>query len=255
MSSTRSRRGPSYGHAAEDRRREERPGTVRSEAVYAQVPVEALTDRMLLPVDRVVLGLLADCDNGSYCCWPTVADLTGWVGCSRRTVQLSLRRLERLGWIQAETCTAVRTGRIYRLLWRRPQPKARRPARPKGAGGAQRIAPGGAMHDRGGAQCVAPHIQTHYPDPQPERARAGGEEEDDLLSPEELAHWQGVAAGGDRAMQKVAQAVLKKHAEAAARRAGSGGPAAGDPLAESPRPVAPGDPQTRVARPGGPVKG
>jgi hypothetical protein len=61
-------------------------------------------------------------------------------------------------------------------------------------------------------------------------ARAAGgktdtdeEKTSDVLSPEEFARWEGVAAGGDRTQARFARIVLKRHAEAVAAQTGAPG--------------------------------
>jgi hypothetical protein len=218
-----------HGASAEERAAAARPPEVRRDAVFTQVPVEAMTDRMLLPVDRVLLTMLADHDNGSYCCWPTNAALAQEVGCTTRTVRTALRRLERLGWITIEPCLSVPRGQVIRLNWRRPAPGRKAQAKAKAEGGGRKRTSGGEeVQSRGGRKPSSPN-----PDPVPrtktrDGSRPGGEEKTeeqtaDTLSPEEVAWWAGVAGGGDRTKAKLARAVLKKHAEETAARGNAPG--------------------------------
>ena len=113
---------------------------LRTNARFAMTPVDLLTDRTLYPIDRIIGALLAQHDGGGYCCWPTNAQLAAEAGCRERQVQLSLRRLEKSGWIAVEPSHQTDRGQVIRLLWRRPMTTVRRAHRGAG-GGAPRCAP------------------------------------------------------------------------------------------------------------------
>jgi hypothetical protein len=115
-----------HGASAAERATADGSPEVRRGAMYAQIPTDVLGDRMLLPIDKVILALLTDHDNGSYCCWPTNTTLAAEAGCCTKTVYLALRRLQRLGWITVEPCPTVERGQLIRLNWRRPAARDRR---------------------------------------------------------------------------------------------------------------------------------
>lgn len=214
-----------YGATAEERAQARREPVVRTQT-FSQPPREIIGDRMTLPIDRVIVQLLADLDNGSYCCWPTNRQIAAEVGCSVRTVHSSLKRLNQLGWITIEPCPTVARGQVIRLNWRRPAPHDTR------RGGRQSTAGGSAMYGGGVGNPLPTELD---PVPRPIiRARAQGEEDketSDALSPEELARWEGVAAGGDRVQARLARLILARHAAAAAAQGSAPGRSS---LAENP---------------------
>jgi hypothetical protein len=246
-----------HGASAEERAAAARPPEVRRGAMYAQIPTEALADRMILPIDKVILGLLTDHDNGAYCCWPTNATLAQEAGCTTRTVRRSLRRLERLAWILTEPCASVPRGQLIRLQWRRPEPGRKAPKAKGGGGhacpggGRTRLAGGEDMPGRGGRTCLAPNLDPVSRPTTRDGSRPGEDEDADVLSPEELARWQEQATGGDRVQAKLARIVLAKHAEALAAQPNTPGRSS---LAEDPgvsvadtTPTAPAYPPDRQA--------
>jgi Helix-turn-helix domain len=209
---------------------------IRSKAVFSQVPMDALQDRLLLPIDKVILGLLANHDNGKYCAWPTNGALATEAGCSLSTVKRALKRLEQLGWITFETCHRVERGQLIRLNWRRPPAHATATRREGGGGsyttrgGVGHTRPGGwVTSDPGGGSYTTPNLDPAR-EPKNKEARTSqkpGTEppkappDEDLRSPEEVQEWEGYRDGGDRILSQIARKVLAAHDAAVAR--GKGG--------------------------------
>lgn len=99
------------------------PGAVRSRVsdstfTYSAVPHAVLRDRRLLPVDVLLVGVLLAYARDKATCWPSVRSLMAEIGKSRRTVQMSLRRLKAAGWVAEEPADNA-TGRVLVLAWRR----------------------------------------------------------------------------------------------------------------------------------------
>ena len=73
------------------------------------------------------------------------------------------------------------------------------------------MVPGGAHH--GAPPLSRPNRETQ--ELEPARSRPKPEEpESDVLDPESLAHWQTVAATGDRVQAKLAGVMLRRHERA-----------------------------------------
>lgn len=115
-----------YGASAAERAQARREPVIETK-IFSQPPRAIIGDRMTLPIDRVIVQLFADLDNGAYCCWPTNRQIAAEVGCSIRTVHNSLKRLSQLGWITIEPCPTVARGQMIRLNWRRPAPSRKAP--------------------------------------------------------------------------------------------------------------------------------
>ena len=190
-------------------------GGLRMDLVFALVPTDLIVDRTLHPVDKLVAAVLISRAGSAYQVWPCNRTIAREVGCSPRTVQLALARLESVGWIAREACPTARRGNLIRFLWRRVD------ARP----GAHPGAPPRATGAVGGAHAGAPGSRSRGSDPKPEAALPGRAKRDpaeDLLTAEEVERWEGFEAGGDRTIRALAKSVLGKHAEAKKRRAGRG---------------------------------
>lgn len=256
-----------HGATAAERAEATRPSDIRTGAMFSQVPLEALGDRFLLPIDKVILGLLASHDNGQYRCWPTNKTLAREAGCSLATVKRALARLQQLGWISVEPDSTVPRGQVILLNWRRPAPQPSppppppRPDRRRGrspatvgevlgglAGGHRRT--GGRRTEasgRGAPASPPPKVDTARQGPEdPARAARGAPDPhaadpSPTLSPDELAYWEAQRTHPThRFMAHWAERVLSAHAAAAAtgarepemKRVGSG-----QSLTEHPEPT------------------
>lgn len=106
---------------------------------WACVDIAVLRDRTLSPIDKAVYAVL--CTFAAIegrLCYPSIGRLAQDTGCSERSVQASLRRLEEKGYIVRESRYKDRrqVSSQYRLLGHRGAP---------GAGGrVQEVHPGGA---------------------------------------------------------------------------------------------------------------
>lgn len=84
-------------------------------AGWAKIPHEVAVDDRLKGCDFRVLARLVYHARDSGICWPSVMTLARDLGLARRTVQVSLRRLEGLGYVAVELATQRATGRQFRL--------------------------------------------------------------------------------------------------------------------------------------------
>lgn len=84
-------------------------------AGWAKIPHEIAIDDRLKGCDFRVLARLVYHARDSGVCWPSVMTLARDLGLARRTVQVSLRRLEGLGYVAVELATQRATGRQFRL--------------------------------------------------------------------------------------------------------------------------------------------
>ena len=84
-------------------------------AGWAKIPHEIAIDDRLKGCDFRVLARLVYHARDSGICWPSVMTLARDLGLARRTVQVSLRRLEGLGYVAVELATQRATGRQFRL--------------------------------------------------------------------------------------------------------------------------------------------
>jgi hypothetical protein len=106
------------------------PNSRPDDAGWAMVPHTLASDARLTAVDiRVVLALLYFARSKDICtpCDASIGARAGDI--SAGTVQRSLRRLEACGYIRREAVEPSdenRTGRVIRLLWRTPAPRASR---------------------------------------------------------------------------------------------------------------------------------
>jgi Helix-turn-helix domain len=202
---------PAHGATARERAETQRTPEIRSGAVYAQVPLDALSDRLILPIDKVILGLLVSHDNGSYCAWPTNAALAQEAGCTTRTVTRSLKRLTQLGWVSVVPSKNTDRGQIIKLNWRRPPTKAA--AHRAGSGGGSTPMSRGVDTRVGGGSTPVSHNLDQVPDPQREARRTPPkpEPESDILDPEDLALYIGFQGSDDRVLRNLATHVLAKH--------------------------------------------
>lgn len=104
---------------------------------FSAVPHDIIRDRRLIPGDVVLVGVLLAYARDKAFCWPSVATMMADTRKARRTVQLSLARLKRAGWI-AEQPGDNPTGRVLILTWRQgAQPAARVGRNPAPSRGAQ----------------------------------------------------------------------------------------------------------------------
>lgn len=91
------------------------PGRKPKPAGWAKIPHEVAIDDRLKGCDFRVLARLVYHARDSGICWPSVMTLARDLGLARRTVQVSLRRLEGLGYVAVELATQRATGRQFRL--------------------------------------------------------------------------------------------------------------------------------------------
>ena len=101
---------------------------------YSAIPHDLLRDRRLIATDVVVVGSLLVYARAGASCWPSVNSIANDIGRSRRTVQLSLRRLRDTGWIGSRPADNP-TGRSLVLLWREGAQSTAHPGRNQLAGG------------------------------------------------------------------------------------------------------------------------
>jgi hypothetical protein len=194
------------------------PTTLRTDVEFVMMPAELLTDPMLTALDKVVAALMIIYARDRFTCWCCNATLEGHVRASRSTVQRSLRRLEQTGWIAREPAPTTRRGNLVRLLWRYPRPKAKPRQAPTAKSAPPPVSPmtrGGVTGDAGGCHPCHPELDSKPKFENPD-ARGGSGGDEDLLSQEDLAMWQGFAGGDDRIKRMLASTVLKRHAQAEA---------------------------------------
>jgi len=142
---------------------------------FVRLPRAVLTDPGLRPVDKVVWAVLAaHVWNGRTRAWPSHSRIARMAGCSPRTVQDALTRLEQGGYVQLERRRG-RTSIVVSLRFRvdhggnadedegtcQPQQKLRRspPTTAKSAGVEGKICAGGAKKLHGTGAKVADEVE------------------------------------------------------------------------------------------------
>jgi hypothetical protein len=127
---------------------------VRADLVFARLPLDLLSDRLLLPIDKVIGGILADFASPRSTCWPVNRTIAARAGCSPATVRRALARLEDLGWIGREPNPSLARGALIRLNWTL-------------AGGRSPVSGGVLTGERGGCSPVRTNPRTSKPDLEP----------------------------------------------------------------------------------------
>lgn len=178
-------------------------GTVRPDVFFNTKPSDLDEDRMLLPIDKLIAGILGGIASPGYVCWPCNRTIAAKAGCSMRTVAYALKRLESLGWIRREPCPTTSRGQVIRLLWRR------RESQGKGRPPLQSIAGGSATRCRGPVQPVADGIRSKESEPKSEGASAT-EGEEAPPSEAEMAMWRDWAGRTNHPFVKVAREIVAK---------------------------------------------
>lgn len=100
---------------------------VRGSRAYAAIPHDLAEDHRLTPLDLAVVRVLLKYARNLDRCWVLVAIIAAAVRRGRRSVQLSLRRLEASGWLATEPAPN-RSGRAFVLTWRVDAPEVVAPA-------------------------------------------------------------------------------------------------------------------------------
>lgn len=111
---------------------------------FAALPHALVDDRRLNGTQVRLAAVLCRYARSKAECWPAVATLATALGLGRRSVQLSLRALERAGWIGTRPAENP-TGRVIFLTWRIAPPAGDCAPRAQGSAPAPapRVAPEG----------------------------------------------------------------------------------------------------------------
>lgn len=72
-----------------------------NEVCFVPFYMEVLKDENLSPIDKLVLSIIIDLDNGEKHCYASNNYIGSLVGCCGQSVSNSIKRLEKLGYIRS----------------------------------------------------------------------------------------------------------------------------------------------------------